>query len=64
MNDCGAHYKGVNGGFCLPLFSVVSGVFEMSKVSEMRRLGTYSAWGKRRYEAGRQALRAVGFVVY
>ena len=36
----------------------------MSKVSEMRRLGAYSAWGKRRYEAGRQALRAVGFVAY
>ena len=34
----------------------------MSKVSEMRRLGAYSAWGKRWYEAGRQAQRAVGFV--
>ena len=36
----------------------------MSKVSEMRRLSAYPAWGKRRYEAGRQALRAVGFVAY
>ena len=36
----------------------------MSKVSEMRRLGVYLAWGKRRYEADRQALCAVGFVAY